>query len=363
MKTPLDYIQSATKRSSKNGLEPGSLVYIGESEIEETHITLITYNKTSFDEQHFHDHFSKEIFSKLLGHKENFYWIHVHGLKKIELLKSIAEQFHIDSLILEDILNTDQRPKVEELEKGLYFTLKLLLDVPKNHFIEEQVSMYLYQNVLISFSDADLEIFHVIKEKVKNTGSKIRQKKIDFLMYSLLDMIVDKYFIIIENMNESINLMEEKVIHTPDQTTIQGIQNFKKDILRLKRVVFPLKEAVHYIEKIKIPMFEKESLKYLRDLSDHVHYVSDYTNSLNESINIVLEIYLSSINNRTNQVVKVLTLLTSIFIPLTFIVGIYGMNFKNMPEIDSKYGYSITWVVMIIVAIGMIFYFKKRKWL
>jgi magnesium transporter len=344
----------------KAGLPPGTLIHIGERKLKSVRITVMDYDENSFQEKQvvkIEDCFE---FKKT----PTVTWINIDGLHDVEIIERIGKQYDFHPLVLEDILHTGQRPKFEDLENYIYIVLMMLrFDDESQTVISEQVSLVLGPNYVISFQENIGDVFEQIRERIRNSKGKIRQMGSDYLMDSLLDAIVDGYFLIMEKLGEKIELMEDELVSDTTEKTLQLIHNMKREMVGLRKSVWPLRELISGLERSESDLIRDTTNVYLRDVYDHTIQVIDTVESFRDMVSGMLDIYLSSISNRMNAVMKVLTIIATIFIPLTFIAGVYGMNFKNMPELKWRYGYFGVWVVMVIVTGGMLFYFKKKKWL
>ena len=348
------------KHSRKAGLPPGTLVHIGEKKTEQIRITLIDYNEQNIQEK------VVESVEECFPFKEmpTVTWINIDGLHNIETIEKIGKHFELHPLILEDILNTGQRPKCEDYEKCLFMVLKMLIYNNESNSIQsEQISLVLGQNFVISFQETVGDVFEQIRDRIRNAKGRIRKMSADYLAYALIDAIVDNYFLILERMGEQIESMEEELIAKPSDKTVRRIHALKRELIFLRKSVWPLRELVNIMEKTESSLISDATGPYLRDVYDHTIQVIDTVESFRDMVSGMLDIYLSSISNRMNAVMKVLTIIATIFIPLTFIAGIYGMNFKFMPELEWKWGYFIVLIIMAVVAAVMLIYFKRKKWL
>ncbi|MBT7008371.1 MAG: magnesium/cobalt transporter CorA, partial [Candidatus Jacksonbacteria bacterium] len=281
-------------------------------------------------------------------------------------VKQIAElgnAFDIHSLVLEDITNTDQRPKTEDHEKYIYTVLKMLsYDSTKGKTFIEQVSIVLGNNFVISFQEADGDVFNPIRERIRNNDTRIRTSKSDFLAYSLIDSIVDNYFVVLEHIGEKIGRIEEQIFKHPNQHTMEKIHALKRDIIFIRRSVWPLREVINNMQRSDSKLIGKESKLYFRDVYDHTIQIMDTTETFSDMLSNLLDVYLSKMSHGMNEVMKVLTIIATVFIPLTFLTGLYGMNFIHMPELQWKYGYPFALGIMLVAALLMLAYFKKKKW-
>ena len=348
------------KRSKKAGLPPGTLVHIGEKKSETPKITIMDYDETNFQEKEI-----KTIEECLLfKDKPTVTWINIDGLHQIEILEKIGECYGLHPLVLEDILNTDQRPKMEDYSNYIYIVLKMLDQGNKsNEIATEQISLILGPNFVFSFQEKEGDVFDPIRERIRNGKGRIRKMGGDYLSYALLDSIVDNYFIILEKLSEKIEYLEEKLITRPTPETLQTIHHIKREMIFLRKAIWPLREVIGGLERNESSLIKESTKIYLRDIYDHTIQTIDTIETFRDMVSGMLDIYLSSVSNRLNSVMKVLTIIATIFMPLTFLAGIYGMNFKYMPELEWGWGYPVLWLIMIGIGIFMLAYFKKKNWL
>jgi len=348
------------KRSKKAGLPPGTLVHIGERKAKDLKITLIDYDEVHFQEREIEK--IEECF--VFKDRQTVTWINVDGLHQVEILEKLGECYGFHPLMLEDILNTDQRPKMEDYGDYIYIVLKRLSQSNKNNgTMTEQISLIMGSNFVISFQETEGDIFDPIRERIRNDKGRIRKMTADYLAYSLLDSIVDNYFIIMEKLGEKIEFLEEELVTRPTTETLKTIHQLKREMIFLRRAVWPLREVVSGLERGESLLMKESTRIYLRDVYDHTIQVIDTIETFRDMVSGMLDIYLSSISNRLNAVMKVLTIIATIFMPLTFIAGIYGMNFKYMPELEWYWGYPALWLVVVLVGVSMLIYFKKKRWL
>jgi len=344
----------------KAGLPPGTLVHIGERKLESVRITVIDYDESSFQEKQVTKIEDCFEFKKT----PTVTWINIDGLHDVEIIEKIGKHYDFHPLVLEDILHTGQRPKFEDLENYIFIVLMMLrFDEESQTVISEQVSLVLGPNFVISFQENVGDVFEQIRDRLRNAKGKVRKMGSDYLMYALLDAIVDGYFVILEKLGEKIESMEEELVSNPSEKTLHQIHNMKREMVGLRKSVWPLRELISGVERSESNLIQDTTGAYLRDVYDHTIQVIDTVESFRDMVSGMLDIYLSSISNRMNAVMKVLTIIATIFIPLTFIAGIYGMNFENMPELKWRYGYFGVWLVMVIITGCMLLYFKKKKWL
>lgn len=351
---------SRKKRSRKSGLPPGTLVHIGDQKTDRTLISLFRYNEEGFAEMAVES--LEQCLAEMEGHR-GISWINVAGIHDVPFIEKAGELFDIHSLILEDIVNTEQRPKMEEHENFLFFSLKMLSLSGNNEIMSEQVSMLLGQSLVITFQESPGDVFEQVRERIRQGKGRIRKQKADYLAYALLDALVDNYFVILERLGDEMEDLEEHLLKNPGRDMVSRIHFLKRRMLMVRRAVWPLRELVNSFEKSESPLLEKSVRVYLRDVYDHTIQIIDSVEVSREIISGLLDIYLSSLSNRTNEVMKVLTIVATIFIPLTFIAGVYGMNFHYMPELGWKLGYPAVMLFMLLAALGMLWYFGRRKWL
>ena len=349
------------KRSTKSGLEPGSLIHIGEQMVEETVISIITYS-----EDHFEERVAASV-EECFDVKGQPYvtWINIEGIHDVDVLEKLGECFGLHPLVLEDILNTDQRPKLEDFGDYVYIVLKMLFSEDDNAGItSEQVSLILGANVVISFQEGIVgDLFNSVRARLRNDKTKIRRMGADYLAYTLVDSIVDNYFAILEGLGEHIETIEDELIAHPEPETLNDIHYLKREMIFLRRSVWPLREVINSLERGESLLIKDATRIYLKDVYDHTIQVIDTIETFRDMLAGMLDIYLSSISYKMNEVMKVLTIIATIFIPLTFIVGIYGMNFNYMPELDVWWAYPVVWAVMLVIALVMVVYFRRRRWM
>ncbi len=349
------------KRSQKAGLPPGTLIHIGEKRREEPKITILDYDEARFQEREVKS--IEECFP--FKEKPTVTWINVEGLHQVEVLERLGGCYGLHPLVLEDILNTDQRPKMEDYGEYLYIVLKMLYYDDRNGQIEaEQISLILGQNFVLSFQEGkEGDVFGPLRERLRVGKGRIRKMGTDYLAYSLIDAIVDHYFIILERLGERVEFLEEELVTEPTTKTLKEIHNLKMEMIFLRKAVWPLREVISGLERGESSLIQQNTQIYFRDVYDHTIQVIDNIETFRDTVSGMLDIYLSSVSNRLNTVMKVLTIIATIFMPLTFLAGIYGMNFKYMPELEWRWGYPFVWMVMIAIGIVMLIYFRKKKWL
>ncbi len=349
-----------TRRISKTkGLPPGTLVYIGPEKQEKTKIAVIDYDEKDFQEKKVGS--VEECFS--FKDTQTVSWINVDGVHEVDVIGKVGKHFGFHPLVLEDIVNTGQRPKLEYFENNIFVVLKMLsYDEKEQRINVEQVSLILGQNYVISFQETEGDVFNPIRERIRNAKGRIRKMGADYLMYALLDSVIDNYFLILEKLGEKIEAMEEVLVKDPKPKILQIIHALKRDTIFLRRSIWPLREIINSLQRGESSLIQESTIIYLRDIYDHTIQVIETTESLRDMVSGILDIYLSSVSNKMNEVMKVLTIFASIFIPLTFIAGVYGMNFKYMPELEWHWGYFTVLSLMALVGITMVISFKRRKW-
>jgi magnesium transporter len=354
------------KKSSKTiGLPPGSLVHVGDSRTDQVKITVIDYDEKNFIEKEVS---AEECFR--FKDKPSVTWINIEGVHQIDIIEKIGLHFGLHPLSLEDIVNTDQRPKMEDFEDYIFIVLKMLSHNEKDDEIKaEQISLVLGKNFVLSFQETKGDVFNFVRERIRNSKGRIRKVGADYLTYSLLDAVIDNYFIILEKIGEMVEEMEDKLITNPIPETLQAIHDMKRELIFLRRSVWPLREVISWLQRGESKLIHKSTQIYVRDMYDHTIQVIDTIETFRDMISGMLDIYMSSVSNKMNEVMKILTIFAAIFIPLTFVAGIYGMNFDphtspyNMPELEWQYGYPMVCVVMISIAVVMLYYFRRKKWL
>ena len=349
------------KRSSKSrGLAPGALVHIGDKKIDKVRISIIDYSIDKLEEKEVKN--IEECFP--FKNKPTISWINIDGLHDIELIEKIGNHFEIHPLVLEDILNTDQRPKMEDFEKYIFFVLKMLYyNEKKQEIHSEQVSLILGDNNVISFQEGVGDVFDSVRERIRSGKTRIRKRGADYLAYALFDAIVDGYFDILEKIGGRIEDMEEDLVSNPNPKILQEIYNLKREMIYIRKSVWPLREVINNLLREDSKIITKSTHIYLRDLYDHTIQVIDTIETFRDLISGMLDMYMSSVSNKMNEVMKVLTIFAAIFIPLTFIAGVYGMNFHFMPELTLHWGYFGILTLMLFVSIIMLMFFKRKKWL
>jgi magnesium transporter len=347
------------KRSKKASLPPGTLVHIGHEYGKATRISLIDYNQNQFQEKLIEN--IEDIFP--FRDSRSVTWINIDGLHDTATIEKIGNHFGLHPLIQEDIVNTEQRPKMEDFSSYIFIVLRMLnYDEKRQEIKNEQVSLVLGSNFVLSFQEDVGDVWDSLRERIRKNKGHVRKEGADYLAYSLMDAIVDNYFIILEKSGENIEGIEEKLIAAPTKETLPAIYHLKREMLVLRKAVWPLRDVVNTLGHDENALIKGSTRIYLRDIYDHAIQVIDTIENYRDMISTLVDIYLSSVSNHLNEIMKVLTILSSIFIPLTFIVGIYGMNFAHMPELKLTWAYPALLVLMAFVALSMVAYFKRKKW-
>jgi len=350
----------AKKGPRKAGLPPGTLIHIGEKHLEKTRITVMDYDELTFQE--------KEVAAveECFEFKETstVTWINVEGLHDVGVIERLGNRFGLHPLIQEDILNTAERPKMEDYEDHIFLLLKVFVSGNTNHDEKiQQVSLVLGSNFVISFQEKETGVFDPVRDRIRKDKGRLRKLGPDYLAYALIDCIVDGYFGFLEKLSEEIELLEDELVSDPKREILQKIHSLKREMIYVRKSVWPLREVVNGLERLETPLIKDTTDVFLRDVYDHTVQVIDSVETLRDVLSGMLETYLSSVSNRMNEVMKVLTIIATIFIPLTFIAGVYGMNFKFMPELEWRGGYFLIVGVMVAVGVVMVIFFRKKKWL
>ena len=353
------------KISQKKGLPPGTPVYIGEERTGQVKVTVIDYDAENF-EMHEAETVEACFASK---EKPGITWINVEGIHDISIVEKLGACFGLHPLIVEDIVNTGQRPKVDIADDYIFIVMKVITwDQAAKVIHVEQASLIFGSSFVITFQEKQGDLFSGVISRIKNNKGRIRKLGADYLAYTLIDNIVDNYFKVLENIGEDVEEMEEELLDNPTPETSHKIHFIKREMIFLRKSVWPLREIISALEREETPLIKETTIIYLKDIYDHTIQVIDIIETYGDIISGMLDVYLSSISNRMNAVMKVLTIIATIFIPLTFIAGIYGMNFNaekspfNMPELNWYYGYPLVLGLMAAIGIIMLIFFKRKKW-
>jgi len=348
------------KRSQSVGLAPGSLVHIGDKLMEKPKMTIIDYSPEQLEEK------TVETIEQCIPYKgkPTITWINIDGIHQANIIEQIGQIFDLHPLTLENIMNTDQRPKIEYFPNYIYIALKMIYwDETEQETAIEHISLILTDHTVISFQEREGDIFDPIRKRLKNKQGQIRISGADYLIYALLDLIVDQYFVVLEKLGDKTESIEDDLINQPDPANLSIVHHNKRNLIFLRNSVWPLREVISKLEKDESKLIQKSTKLFLRDIYDHTIQIIETVEALRDMLSGLLDIYLSSVSNKMNEVMKVLTIIATIFIPLTFVAGIYGMNFHYMPELSWKWAYPVTLLVMFLIGLGMYFFFRKKKWL
>lgn len=350
----------AKLRSEKAGLPPGSLVPVSEDPEVATTIKVMVYNADTFAE-----HCAVAADKIDVGDPgKSVTWIDVAGLADLKAITAIGERFGLHQLLLEDVLNTDHRPTIDEYQDNLFVVVKMLTMDPESEDVwSEQVSFVLGQGVVISFQSEPGDVMEPVRERLRNNLGRLRKKGADFLLYSLLDVIVDNYFIIVEDLGKRIENMEERVVRKPRDKDLLDMQALRRQLVGISRQVTPTRELAGRMNIIPSKLIDKNTRRYINDLQDHTVYISESIAMFRDQLTNLENTYHAGLNMRMGQVMKLLTVISTIFIPLTFIVGVYGMNFRNMPELQWHYGYYAVMSIMLFISLVMLWLFRRKGWL
>lgn len=349
-----------SKLKKKIGLPPGSVVFTGNQKVEKIFLHYLKYDTNALVEKTLDNH------SQITLHQspeDQVDWYDIRGLHDTTLIELLGSTFKIHSLVLEDVADTNQRPKFEEYEKGIYIIIRALnFDKTSLEIKTEQVSLYFRQGLLISFQEEETDLFEAVRKRIQTGRGKIRSRGADYLAYALLDNIVDNYYVVLDCVEEAIEEIEDKLVADPDNNIKERIHQLKKELLVVRKSISPLREAISQFSKSDNNMIEENSSFYVRDLYDHTIQVMDMVETYRDMLNGLQDLYLSEISFRMNQVMQVLAVVTTVFVPLSFLAGLYGMNFDHIPELHVKNGYYYLLMVMAVIFIGSMYYFKKKKW-
>ncbi|WP_276365965.1 magnesium/cobalt transporter CorA [Chryseolinea sp. H1M3-3] len=320
-------------------------------------LELITYNRETYSK--FDELTTEELCKKLQPGQVN--WVNVDGLGNLEIIEKLQVHFGLHALLIDDVLN-DQRPKSEEYEDYLFFTLKMLYRIDNTGIDYEQISFVLGKDFLISFQEKEGDLFDGFRERIRLDQGKVRKKHSDYLLYRLIDIIVDNYYNVLDRIGDLIEETEDDAYENPSNQSFYKIQSLKKEVIFLRKALYPLREALSKVVKGESEFIKEENLPYFADVYDHVAHLIDSLETYKDLTSSLLDIHINAMNTRMNEVMKVLTVISTIFMPLTFIVGVYGMNFEYLPELQWRWGYYIVWGVMLAIVVAMLLFFKRKKW-
>lgn len=349
------------KRSEKSGAPPGTLAYLGDAPATQPiTVTLLQYNEQQIEERTLAQ--PAEAFP--LPDEPTVSWLNLDGVHRVELIEQVGRALALHPLLLEDLVNTQQRPKLEDYGAYLFIVARMLeYDAEQRHIHSEQVALVLGREYLISFEEDPGDVFDPVRTRLRGGAPRLRRNGADYLAYALLDALVDGYFNILEHVGEEIADLEEELVSNPTQETLQSIYRLKREMIALRRAVWPLREVINSLLHTESDLIQPATKIYLRDVYDHTIQIVEAVESIRDLLAGMLDIYLSGTSNRMNEIVKVLTIFSTLFIPLTFLAGVYGMNFEHFPELKWWFGYPMFWGISIAVALTMLAFFRRRGWM
>lgn len=345
------------KSGIQPGKAPGTITHIGKN-TKVSKIQIVDFDKEQLSEREIKN--VEDCFS--LFEKPTVTWVNIIGLHNVKNIEKIGMRLGIHPLVLEDIANTNQHPKVEDYDNFIFLVLKMFeFDESNDEVKMGHLSILCGSNFILSFMESSSDVFEPVLARIREGRKTMRQSDSDYLMYALLDAIVDNYFIVLENLGEKIEELEKKIVQAPSPINLKTLHKLQDDMLVIQKSVFPLRRFIPTLEHLKSPLISTSSSIFFRDVSDHLIQITDTIETTNNKLIAMNSLYLSVISQKTNEVMKILALIATIFIPVTFLAGVYGMNFQFMPELASPFGYPIVLSVMVGIGITMISYFKKRK--
>ncbi len=347
-------------RSRKAGLPPGTPVHIGEEQIKRARVTLLDFGEEEVEERTVAEPADLAPYRE----KPSVSWINVDGVNDVDMVTQVSQQFGLHPLTIEDLVNTDQRPKVEVFDEYLYAVFRMLhYDETSGEIVSEQLSLVLGKGFVLSFQEAPGDVFDPIRDRIRSCKGRLRRAGPDYLLYRLLDAVVDGYFVVLETFGEQIEGLEDELTNNPSPDTARIIMELRRELLVFRKAVWPLRELLTQLDHPDSAFISESTRLYFRDVYDHTIRVSETIDTFRELVASLRDTHMTLISNKMNEVMKVLTIIATIFIPITFIAGVYGMNFKVMPETEWAWSYPIALAVMLGVAAGMIVYFRRKKWL
>lgn len=353
-------MKSIRNISEKAGASPGTIVHIGERKVEKTRIRIMDYDADHIQEKEVQ--YIEECFP--FKDEPTITWINIDGLHDIELIEKIGSYFDVHHLILEDIVHSGTRPKIEEFDTFTFVVFKMLYYLEDiDEIVEEQFSIILGENFVISFQEREGTVFNPLRDRIRNAKNRIRKKGADYLTYALIDTVVDNYFILLEILGDKIELLEEDLLTSMSKETFHSINDMKRKLIALRRATSPLKDLINTVQKEAFDLIDEQNIIFFKDIHDHALQIQETIDTFRELVSGLHDIFLNNVNNRTNEIMKTLTITATIFIPLTFVAGIYGMNFKYIPELEWRWGYFGFWGIIVVIVCLMFYYFKKKDWL
>ncbi len=351
-------------KSDKIGLPPGTPVFVGEQRSDEIKMQVIDYGESVFDHRTVDD--VKALFP--YRDKSTISWINIDGLHDVDLVQGLCQHFEIHPLVIEDILSPQQRPKIEVFDQYLYIVFKML-NYQNEEIVSEQISLILGKTFVITFQEVPGDIFDSLRERIEKGRGRIRKNQSDYLAYSIMDVVIDHYFLVLESLGDEIESLEENVLNNPQESFLEDLYYLRHRLIYMRKATWPLREVVSTLQRGELTFIKKSTLRFIGDLYDHIAQVIDTVETNREMVSSILDVYLSMMSNKMNEIMKVLTIIATIFIPLSFLAGVYGMNFDmnagpfNMPELSYKYGYLIFWGISLLTGGGLVFFFRRKKWL
>ena len=358
----LNRISSVLQRSPsqpKVGLPPGSVVFTGEEPTEDVTIDLIDFEPDGLNEQPIDD---VETLTDLRD-SETVSWINVVGLHEEHIIERLGTLFGIHPLVQEDIVHPTQRPKLEEYDDHLYIVLKMIYHDDEGALITEQVSLILGSHYVITFQERPGDVFDPVRQRIRSARGRIRRMQPDYLGYAIMDVIIDHYFVVLEHFGKEAEDLEDEVLDDPTIETQQQINELRRALIHMRRAVWPVREVLSQIQREESPLIQPDTRPFIRDAYDHAVQVVDIVESLRDVVGGLTDLYMTALSNRMNEIMKVLTIIGTIFIPLTFIAGIYGMNFEYMPELQYRWAYPAFWIVIIVMAALLLVFFRRKDWI
>jgi len=351
--------KKVSRVEGKIGKAPGTVSYLGTKEKTASIVHVTQYNDTEI---------TKTVPSEIpailkLKESDRTSWINVIGISDAPFIEKLGTAFGLNSLLLEDAINTNQRPKIDEYEEHIFGVFRMVYLGNQNQIIGEHIAMVLMKNCVLVFQELEDDVFEGVRNRIQSQQGRIRSKGADYLFFALLDAIIDNYFLVLEQISQRVEVLEDQVYANPKPAVAQEIQQLKKEILKIRRWIYPVKELLNRLTESDHHLIKQETKLFLRDALDHMLEINESLQIYREMSMSLMDMYMSNISNKMNEVMKVLTIMASIFIPLTFVAGVYGMNFEHMPELQWQNGYYYVWGLMIVLFIGMLIYFKKKDWL
>jgi magnesium transporter len=350
-------LKKRKRRAHKSGLPPGTAVFTGEIKAEMTETTVVQYNETAVNVAILRGPDCP------LSSDDLVTWFDVRGLSDVPLIEHIGKTFNVHPLAIEDVLNVNQRPKWDDYDNGIFIAIRALRLDENHEIITEQVSFFVEKNVVLTFQEDNDDLFKVVRERIQNGQGKVRQKRTDYLAYALLDCIVDEYIGLLEHTEDKIEALETEILTNYNPSVRSQIYRFKQHLSQVRRAVLPMRDVIGRFTREEGEIVDPSNQVYIRDLYDHIVRVIETTENQRDMLNNLDDLYNSEQSNRANHIMKVLTIVSAIFIPLTFIVGVYGTNFDVLPELHYPHGYTLMWILMMLIAILQLIYFRWKRWL